>query len=210
MMALVFVVAAWETSGTASGEQSTSDKPTFYKDVLPILQDHCQSCHRAGEVAPMPLVTYEQTRPWAGAMAHAVEMKMMPPWFADPRYGRFANDVSLTPQQVATISAWAAVDAPAGDSHDAPPRREWAEGWNIPHPDLVLKMPRAVKIPAEGEVESPTRLCRRILRRIGGCRCRSFAQEVPRMCIMLSCTFVRRIRSGYGTRRSASRSRHRC
>ena len=77
--------------------------PTFYKDVLPILQDHCQSCHRPGEVAPMPLVTYEQTRPWAGAMAHAVEMKMMPPWFADPRYGHFANDVSLTPQQIATI-----------------------------------------------------------------------------------------------------------
>jgi hypothetical protein len=70
--------------------------PTFYKDVLPILQDHCQSCHRPGEVAPMPLVTYEQTRPWAKAMAHAVEMKMMPPWFADPRYGHFADDISLT------------------------------------------------------------------------------------------------------------------
>ena len=55
----------------------------------------------------MPLVTYEQTRPWARSMAHAVEMKMMPPWFADPRYGHFANDVSLTPQQIATISAWA-------------------------------------------------------------------------------------------------------
>ena len=89
--------------------------PTFYKDVLPILQDHCQSCHRPGEVAPMPLVTYEQTRPWAAAMAHAVEMKMMPPWFADPRYGHFANDISLTPQQIATISAWAAAGAPAGD-----------------------------------------------------------------------------------------------
>src|SRR5271167_1762860 len=61
-------------------------KPTFYNDVLPILQDHCQTCHRPGEVAPMALVTYEQTRPWAGAMAHAVDMKMMPPWFADPRY----------------------------------------------------------------------------------------------------------------------------
>jgi len=152
-MALVFVVTAWERPGTAPGEQATSDKPTFYNDVLPILQDHCQSCHRAGEVAPMPLVTYEQTRPWARAMAHAVEMKMMPPWFADPRYGHFANDVSLTPQQLATISAWAAGNAPAGDSHDAPPPRKWAEGWNIPHPDLVVTMPRAVKIPAEGEVE---------------------------------------------------------
>ena len=69
---------------------------TFYKDILPILQDHCQSCHRPGEVAPMPLVTYDQTRPWAPAIAKAVQSKMMPPWFADPAFGRFANDPSLT------------------------------------------------------------------------------------------------------------------
>jgi hypothetical protein len=127
--------------------------PTFYKDVLPILQDHCQSCHRPGEVAPMPLVTYDQARPWAAAMAHAVETKMMPPWFADPRYGHFANDVSLTPQQIATISAWAEAGVPAGNVHDAPAPRKWAEGWNIPQPDLVVKMPKPVKIPAEGQVE---------------------------------------------------------
>src|SRR2546423_1432787 len=70
--------------------------PTFYKDILPILQKHCQSCHRPGEIAPMPLVTYEQTRPWAQQIAHTVEMKMMPPWFADAKYGHFANDPSLT------------------------------------------------------------------------------------------------------------------
>ena len=130
-----------------------SPSPTFYKDVVPILQDHCQSCHRAGEVAPMPLVTYEQTSPWAGAMAHAVETKMMPPWFADPRYGHFANDVSLTSRQIATISAWATGGAPAGDEHDAPALRKWAQGWNIPQPDMVVTMPKAVQIPARGEVE---------------------------------------------------------
>src|SRR5246127_4197764 len=95
--------------------------PTFYKDVLPVLQDHCQSCHRPGEVAPMPLVTYEQTRPWAQGISHAVEMKMMPPWFADPKYGHFANDPSLTEQQIATLLAWVAAGAPAGDRQDAPP-----------------------------------------------------------------------------------------
>src|SRR5271168_5109590 len=109
----LFAGVAWQKPGTAAGG------PTFYRDVLPILQDHCQSCHRPGEVAPMPLVTYEQTRPWAGAMAHAVGMRMMPPWFADPRYGHFADDVSLSDQQIATISAWAAAGAPAGDPHDA-------------------------------------------------------------------------------------------
>src|ERR1700757_2603472 len=131
---------------------ATPAPPTFYKDVLPILQDHCQSCHRPGEVAPMPLVTYEQSRPWADAMAHAVEMKMMPPWFADPRYGHFANDASLTDQQVATITAWAGAKAPAGNGDDAPPPRKWTDGWNIPHPDLVVKMPKPVRIPAQGNV----------------------------------------------------------
>ena len=99
----------------SSEDRGAASTPTFYKDVLPILQDHCQSCHRVGEVAPMPLVSYEQTRPWAGAMAHAVEMKMMPPWFADSRYGHFSNDASLSDQQIATILAWSAAGAPAGD-----------------------------------------------------------------------------------------------
>src|SRR5882724_10926118 len=128
-------------------------RPTFYKDVLPILQDHCQSCHRQGEVAPMPLVTYQQTRPWAKAVAYAVEMKMMSPWFADPHYGHFADDISLTEKQIATISAWANAGTPAGDVHDAPAARSWTDGWNIPQPDLVVKMPKAVKLPAEGEIE---------------------------------------------------------
>jgi len=101
----------------------------------------------------MPLVTYEQTRPWAPKMAEAVAMKMMPPWFADPRYGHFANDPSLTSQQIAMITAWAAADAPSGDGRDAPEPRKWAERWNIPQPDVVVKMPKPVPIPARGEVE---------------------------------------------------------
>ncbi len=101
----------------------------------------------------MPLVSYEQTRPWADAIAHAVKMKMMPPWFADPRYGHFLNDTSLSPQQIATLVDWASAGAPAGDLHDAPAPRKWAQGWNIPQPDLVVKMPKAVPIPARGEIE---------------------------------------------------------
>src|SRR5580765_9176 len=80
-------------------------------------------------------------------------MKMMPPWFADPRYGHFANDASLSDQQIATILAWSAAGAPAGDVRDAPAPKKWAEGWNIRQPDLVVKMPMAVPIPARGEIE---------------------------------------------------------
>lgn len=101
----------------------------------------------------MPLVTYEQVRPWASAIAHDVETKMMPPWFADPRYGRFANDPSLTEAEIATLSQWAKLGAAAGDSRDAPTPLTWTNGWNIPEPDLVVKMPTPVQIPAHGEVE---------------------------------------------------------
>jgi hypothetical protein len=78
---------------------------------------------------------------------------MMPPWFADPRFGHFSNDPSLTPPQVATILAWVAAGAPAGNPPDAPPSPQWAEGWNIAQPDMVLPMPKPVTIPANGDVE---------------------------------------------------------
>src|SRR5437773_1137144 len=80
-------------------------EPTFYRDVLPILQKNCQGCHRPGEIGPMPLVTYEQARPWAKAMRQAVLTKKMPPWFAEPHIGKFANDRSLSPTDIATLAA---------------------------------------------------------------------------------------------------------
>lgn len=139
-------------NATGAG-QPPQPAPTFYKDIQPILQDHCQSCHRVGEVAPMPLETYEQAKPWADTMAHSVEMRMMPPWFADPRYGHFSNDPSLNEQQIAAIVSWAKAGAPRGNPGDAPPSRKWTAGWNIREPSLILKMPEAVQIPARGEVE---------------------------------------------------------
>lgn len=126
--------------------------PTFYKDVLPILEQHCQSCHRAGEMAPMPLETYAQVRPFAAAIAKVTQNRTMPPWFADPCCGHFSNDPSLSADQIATLVAWADAHAPAGDTEDAPPPPHWTEGWNIDKPDFVLQMPEAAVIPAEGEI----------------------------------------------------------
>ena len=130
-----------------------STPPTFYRNVLPILQQHCQRCHRPGEIAPMPLVTYDQVKSWTRLMNQDVHSRRMPPWFADPCCGHFANDPSLTEEQVATIGAWVDAKAPAGDPHDAPPPPHWAEGWNIAEPDQVLPMPKPVAIPASGDVE---------------------------------------------------------
>jgi hypothetical protein len=127
--------------------------PTFYKNVLPILQQHCQACHRAGEIAPMPLVTYAQTRRFAKQIKFNTTHRIMPPWFADPCCGHFSNDPSLSAQEIATLAAWVDAGAPAGDSRDAPPPRHWASGWMIPQPDAVVKMPTPVAIPATGDVE---------------------------------------------------------
>jgi hypothetical protein len=132
---------------------ATNGTTTFYRDVLPILQQHCQSCHRPGEIAPMPFVTYAETRPFAAAIAADASARKMPPWFADPTVGHFANDPSLSPKEISTLAWWAAANAPEGNPADAPPPRHFAEGWNIPQPDLVVTMPKPVAIPAEGDVE---------------------------------------------------------
>jgi Copper type II ascorbate-dependent monooxygenase, C-terminal domain len=135
-----------------SSKAAPAAAPTFFRDVLPILQEHCQRCHRSGEIAPMPLTTYEETKSWARQIAQDTRAKRMPPWFADACCGHFADDPSLTGAQIATLSAWAETRAP-GDARDAPAAPRWTEGWNISPPDVVLKMPKPVAIPAEGDVE---------------------------------------------------------
>ena len=79
---------------------AASNNVTFNKDVLPVLQKNCQECHRPGEVAPMSLLTYSEARPWAKALKAAVVTQKMPPWFADPKYGHFANDRRLSPEEI--------------------------------------------------------------------------------------------------------------
>jgi mono/diheme cytochrome c family protein len=133
--------------------QAAPKTPTFYRDVLPILEDHCQSCHRPGGIAPMAFVRYPETNAWAGAIAAAVRSRKMPPWFADPHYGHFSNDPSLSPEQIATIAAWAASGATAGDPKSTPAPRSRAAGWNIPQPDAVVAMPTRIALPAHGDVE---------------------------------------------------------
>jgi hypothetical protein len=124
---------------------------TFHKDVLPILQKNCQTCHRPGEIAPMSFLTYQSTRPWAKAMKAAVVTRKMPPWGADPRYGQFANDPSLTATEINTIVEWADNGALEGDAKDAPSPVRWPEGWRS-KPDVVVSLP-PVPVPKDGFVE---------------------------------------------------------
>jgi mono/diheme cytochrome c family protein len=126
--------------------------PTFYKNVLPILQKNCQACHRPGEIGPMPLVTYEGTRPWAKSIKANVLAGKMPPWFADPHIGQFMNDRRLTPADVKTITAWVDAGAPAGDPKDKPAPPTWHQGWNV-RPDVVLQIPKPMTVPATGTLQ---------------------------------------------------------
>jgi len=126
---------------------------TFHKDIAPILQARCQECHRKGEAAPMPLMTYKDARPWAKAMKSAVLRKTMPPWFADAAHGKFSNDRSLTQTEIDTLTAWADNGAKEGNPADAPAPRTYADGWTIGKPDLVLDMGADYKVPAQGSIE---------------------------------------------------------
>src|SRR5438876_9384785 len=110
---------------------------TFTKDVLPILQKNCQSCHRPGQIAPMSLVSYQEARPWAKAIKAAVATRKMPPWSADPSYGHFTNDRSLQQSEIDTLVKWADSGAAEGNPKDAPVPIQWPkEGWNI-QPEVV-------------------------------------------------------------------------
>ena len=126
--------------------------PTYQKDIAPILQKHCQECHRPGEIAPMSLMSYKDSRPWAKSIRQAVLVKKMPPWSADPHYGKFSNDRSLTQSEIDTLAAWADGGAPEGNPNDAPAPVQFAEGWTIGKPDLVLDMGADYKVPASGTI----------------------------------------------------------
>src|ERR1051326_4488439 len=106
-IALLLLITA-ATAGTlgAAEARTASRQVTFNKDVLPIFQENCQSCHRPGQIAPMSLLTYQDARPWAKSIKLKVAERQMPPWNADPHYGHFSNDRSLNKDQIETILAW--------------------------------------------------------------------------------------------------------
>jgi hypothetical protein len=127
--------------------------PTFYRDVLPILQEHCQVCHRAGGIAPMAFETYKNTRGYAPAIQAATQNRSMPPWFAEKGIGKFSNDPSLNGEEIALLAEWASDGAPAGDSARAPAPKKWVDRWTIAAPDMEIKMAEPVSIPATGDVD---------------------------------------------------------
>ena len=130
--------------------KSNENSPVNYsKHVARILRDRCVACHREGEIAPFSLANFKEASGWADMIDEVVQGGRMPPWHASPAFGKFSNDCRLNDDE-RTIATWVAAGAPEGDPKDLPKPAHYVAGWRIPAPDLVIALPRTVKIPAEG------------------------------------------------------------
>jgi hypothetical protein len=147
----LLVTLSWLLPAPASAQ---APQVTFTKDVAPILQRSCQNCHRPGSIAPMSLMTYEDTRPWARSIRRKVVAREMPPWHVDRTVGiqNFKNDISLKDSEVATIAAWVDTGMARGNPADMPPPVEFpsVDAWQIGTPDLVVQMPKEYSVRADG------------------------------------------------------------
>lgn len=133
---------------TASAETA---KVTYHRDVEPILQERCQSCHRPGQVAPFSLLSYADAKSWATEIKEFATTRQMPPWKAEPGHGEFRDVRRMSDAEIATLAAWADAGAPKGDPKTAPPARNWGDGWSLGKPDLVLTMPEDYHVAASGQ-----------------------------------------------------------
>ena len=148
---LLWLSLVW-AAGALPAANTAEPHATFSKDVAPILFRRCVECHRAGEAAPMQLITYKEVRPWAKAIREKVLERSMPPWLADAAYGHFSNDRRLSQKEIDTVVAWVDAGAPAGDIRDLPPAPKFEEGWTIGKPDVVISLPDEIAVPAQGVI----------------------------------------------------------
>jgi peroxiredoxin len=127
---------------------------TYARDVAPILQARCVECHRAGEIGPFGLTSYEEAAGWGETVAEVVRERRMPPWHADQRYGSFTNDRSMPDVEKQLIYQWVQNGCPAGDLADLPAPRRFTTGWQLPRePDQVFAMAEPFTVPASGGPE---------------------------------------------------------
>ena len=149
--AFAFIICSFFAMGVfASGPAET--KVTFTKDVAPIFYNRCVECHRAGEVAPMALISYNDARPWAKAIRQKVVDRSMPPWLASAENAHFKNERRLSQKEIDTITAWVDAGAPKGSDADLPAPPKFEQGWAIGKPDAVISLDEEVAVPAEGVI----------------------------------------------------------
>jgi mono/diheme cytochrome c family protein len=142
-------------SSAAEGEEKATaarvkGTVTFNKDIAPLVFQHCSSCHRPGEVAPFPLLSYRDVSKRVELVRTVIEERTMPPWKAEPGFGHFADERRLTDDQFKTIARWIDDGTPEGDAADLPPAPKFVTGWKLGEPDLVVKMDEPYALEAEG------------------------------------------------------------
>ncbi|MEP7015177.1 MAG: ascorbate-dependent monooxygenase [Verrucomicrobiota bacterium] len=130
--------------------QSPKGEPTYCRDIAPLVQANCVTCHRPGEVAPFSLLTYNDVRKHGKTIAAVIKARIMPPWKAVPGYGEFVGARRLTDEQVSLIQEWFKAGMPEGDQKDLPASPTFVSGWQLGNPDIVLTMPEPYGMPAEG------------------------------------------------------------
>jgi hypothetical protein len=131
-------------------QEEVGDEVTFYRDIVPILQEHCQECHRPNFIGPLPLITYDDVSNVAPLIQEALELRTMPPWGAAVGYGEFKNERVMTRREINTIYRWVEAGTPEGDVSDQPPPRQFPEGWQLGIPDLELDPGGDFKVRAKG------------------------------------------------------------
>lgn len=124
----------------------------YSEHIAPLLQEHCVNCHREGQIAPFTLTDYADVAAWADMCLEVIDDERMPPWGANPAHGEFANDARLTDDEKKLFRQWVDAGVPEGNPDDLPAAREFVDGWQIPNPDVVYKMPEEFKVPANGTV----------------------------------------------------------
>lgn len=143
---LPFVLSALSVFGV----QPRSAKPTYSKDIAPILNKRCVSCHSESRIAPFSLVGYENARQKAATIARVTTIGYMPPWKAKPNYGEFRDVASLSAKEKDLLAKWAAAGAPEGNPSEAPPVPKFTPGWRLGKPDMTISPEKATTIPSEG------------------------------------------------------------
>jgi peroxiredoxin len=132
-----------------SKQTTAAPKITYTNQIARLMQKNCQECHRPGEIGPFSLLTYRQAKGWADMIQETVRDGRMPPWYADPHYGKFANDRRISKEDKETLLAWIDQGCPKGDEEDLPAPKQWHEGWWIGKPDAVITMKEDFTVPAD-------------------------------------------------------------
>jgi len=141
---------ATRTTEANGNNKSTAKQATFSKDVAPILFKNCAQCHQPDDIAPFSVLSYKNVRPWAKSIKEKVVTREMPPWHADPHFGKFENEARLSDAEIATIVAWVDGGAKEGNPKEMPPAPNAVAAWEIGKPDVVLQMPEPFMLGAKG------------------------------------------------------------